>query len=310
MLAGVSGTGRLEYQQPFVLFGAGQNTIIEDFGKRKFLVFSAAAKPASMIVGDSLLSRASWRVSPRFGGADDDSRMYFELPAIAFDQTTGARASDSASILRVDPRTSHVDTMAFLHLPAGSTRVSGGRPGEGLSIMTGVENPFAPHPAWVVAPDGGVAIVHAAPYQVEWIEKNGSRRSGPTIDFDKIAVTDADISGTPAGIGASVGIGGLGARGAGASVPPTRGGRDDWPATKTPFLRGDVRADLRGRVWVHRSTRADDRMARYDVFDRTGRLVARYVLPERTRVVGVGASSVYVARATDDGERLEAFRLP
>src|ERR1700759_196549 len=54
VLAGASGTGPLEYQQPFRLFASGQNTIIEDFGRRKFLVFSSAAKPSSLIVGDSV----------------------------------------------------------------------------------------------------------------------------------------------------------------------------------------------------------------------------------------------------------------
>src|SRR6185437_13490315 len=131
------------------------------------------------------------------------------------DPTTGAHASDSAAILRVDPRGLHVDTVLFLHLPAGSIRASGGRPGEGMSIMTGADNPFAPHPAWVVAPNGGVAIVHAAPYHVEWIKKDGSHHSGPTIAFEKIAVTDADVSAAPVGLGASIGQ--VGTRGGGAN---------------------------------------------------------------------------------------------
>jgi len=307
VLAGASGTGSLEYEKPTVLFVAGQSTIVEDF-VRKFLVFSAGGKPIASIGRDSLFTREMRRLSPRFGGADDDGRLYFELPLITIDASTGAHASDSSAIVRVDRKEHRVDTLAFLRLPAGSNRASGGRPGEGMSIMTGVDNPFSPHPAWVVSGDDSVAIVNAAPYRVDWIDAKGARRSGPTIAYDKIPVTPADISAAPAGLGASSG-GGVGIRGTGASVP-TSGGRDDWPSAKSPFVRGDVRIDTRGRVWVRRSSRAGDSTSSYDVFDRSGRVVARYSLPERTRVVAAGPSSVYAVLATDDGERLELFRLP
>ena len=308
-LAGASGTGPLDYSQPHILYAAGQNTVVEDFSGRKFLWFSGAAKPVNAARLDSLVSRDIRRWSPRFGGADADGRLYFELPAITLDPTNGARASDSAAILRVDRKMSRVDTVAFLHLPTGSIRASGGRPGEGMSIMTGVDNPFSPHPAWVVADDGSVAIVHAAPYHIEWIDKGGAHRSGPTIAYDKIPITQLDISSAPAGVGGSmdVGVAGVGGSGAG---KPANGGRDDWPSVKSPFARGDVRADSRGRVWVRRSSRAKDLTSSYDVFDRSGRVVVRYSLPERMHVVAVGASSVYAVQATDDGERLVMFRLP
>jgi hypothetical protein len=91
---------------------------------------------------------------------------------------------------------------------------------------------------------------------------------------------------------------------------PSNAGRDDWHATKSPFVRGDVRVDTRGRLWVRRSNHAGDSTSSYDVFDRSGRVVARYALPARTRVVAVGASSVYAVQGTGDGERLELFRAP
>jgi hypothetical protein len=306
VLAGASGIGLLDYDKPHALFAAGENTIVEDFGARKFLWFSSGAKAVAAVTFDSLLNRGARRLAPRFGGADDAGHLYFEVPAIFVDANTGAHASDSSAILRIDRKTSRADTVAFLHLPPGSIRASGGRPGEGMSVVVGADNPFAPHPAWTVTADGSVAIVHAAPYHVEWIDAGGARRVGPTITYEKIPVTAADIRDTPAGFGASTGT--VGPRGSGG--PATNGGRNDWPAFKSPFARGDVRADARGRVWVRRASRAGDATRSYDVLDRSGRVVARYVLPEQTRVIAVGASSVCAIHSTSDGERLEVFRLP
>ena len=308
VLAGAPGTAALEYEKPFALFAAGENTIVEDFG-RKLLIFSPSAKAIASIPRESLFTREIRRLSPRFGGADADGRLYFEMPMITIDASTGAHASDSSAILRVDRRLSRVDTITFLHLPPGSNSASGGRPGEGMSIVTGADNPFAPHPAWTVSTDGSVAMVHAAPYHIEWIDKSGAHHVGATVAYERIPVTPEDIASAPPGFGASTGAGGVGVRSAGAPAS-SKGGRDDWPATKSPFARGDVRLDGRGRVWVRRSNRAGDSIASYDVFDRAGRVIARYSLPERTRVIAVSATSVYAARPTDDGERLEVFRLP
>jgi hypothetical protein len=54
----------------------------------------------------------------------------------------------------------------------------------------------------------------------------------------------------------------------------------------------------------------DDTRQLYDVFDRRGQLVDRVQLPDSTRLVGFGATSIFLARVTDDGlEYLQQVRV-
>lgn len=314
--AASSGLGPLEYDSPMALVSTGASTVVEDFKGPKLLVFDKTGMPSESFTLESTGATRVSRALLTFRGGDDAGRLYFEVPGVVI-EPTGARGVDSAAILRVDRRASRLDTITFIHLPAGATKASGGRPGEGLSIMTGGDNPFAPHDTWVVAPNGRVAIVHAQPYRVEWISPDGKHALGPVIDVEKIPVTDADIADwlkrTGGGLGAGGGTGAKGEGGARSDAPagqPARGGRDDWPATKAPFPRAGALVDSRGNVWVRRTTRAGDGHGRYDVFDETGQLIGKYTLPERTRLVGGGATNLFVMRETDDGERLEIFRVP
>jgi hypothetical protein len=50
---------------------------------------------------------------------------------------------------------------------------------------------------------------------------------------------------------------------------------------------------------------------RYDIVDRTGRLVRGVTLPENQRLVGVGRSGAYVAETDEDGiQRLRRHPWP
>jgi len=63
-------------------------------------------------------------------------------------------------------------------------------------------------------------------------------------------------------------------------------------------------------VWVKRTT-SFGAPPTFDVIDRNGRLAMRVQLPERTRLVGFGNGTVFIARITDqETEFLEAYRLP
>jgi hypothetical protein len=49
----------------------------------------------------------------------------------------------------------------------------------------------------------------------------------------------------------------------------------------------------------------------YDVIDSSARLKARVRLPDSTRIVGFGATSIYVARTGEDGlQYLRKYRDP
>jgi hypothetical protein len=242
------------------LSGVGAVAALDDLGGN-ITYFGAHGNQGSVLSTDSLFLPPPL-VSPRFKGMDRQGNLYFELPTVVIDPASGARGVDSSAILRVNPRTRRADTLGFVQLPPGSTRATGGRPGEGLVFFPS-GNHSGPRDSWVPAPDGRVAVVHVQPYRVEWIGPRGARVRGPVVHVDSLAITGALTA----------------------------------------------RIDRRGRLWVERAGFAGDTPGGYDVFDAAGKVVARYVLPERTTVVGFGPSTVYAKHTTDDGERLVAFSI-
>ena len=63
-------------------------------------------------------------------------------------------------------------------------------------------------------------------------------------------------------------------------------------------------------LWVKRNTKAGAAPL-YDVFDRAGKLAFQLELPPKTKVVGFGAGSVYLARVDDDDLHfLQRYKLP
>jgi hypothetical protein len=79
---------------------------------------------------------------------------------------------------------------------------------------------------------------------------------------------------------------------------------------KSPFPTGSVWAAPNGDTWVFRSRAANDRVPAADVFNARGQLMGRILLPEGTRVVGLGARGVYATRTdADDLQYLQRFAL-
>ena len=73
-----------------------------------------------------------------------------------------------------------------------------------------------------------------------------------------------------------------------------------WPEVKPPFLDAAVRVAPDGNVWVLRTRAWDDSIPTFDVFDAAGRVVERVALPKRTKLVGFGKGTVYLARTDED----------
>jgi hypothetical protein len=64
-----------------------------------------------------------------------------------------------------------------------------------------------------------------------------------------------------------------------------------------------------GRLWIERTTDVGE-LPLYDVIDHRGRLVLQVRLHTRSRIVGFGGRSIYVARRdNDDVEYLERYVL-
>jgi hypothetical protein len=79
---------------------------------------------------------------------------------------------------------------------------------------------------------------------------------------------------------------------------------------KPPFAYTGVLAGADGNVWIPRYAPAEDTRSHYDVVDRRGVIVARVDVPNRGKIVGFGAKSIYVVRLDDDDlQYLQRFRL-
>ena len=77
-----------------------------------------------------------------------------------------------------------------------------------------------------------------------------------------------------------------------------------FAATKPPFTPENVMVSPAGHVWVQRITAAHVTDVVYDVFDSAGKRMDRVKLPENSRVVGFGSSSLLV-RFKDPAGRCE-----
>ena len=303
---GREGSGPGEYSRPVALAALpGDTTWIMDGGSRRTLVlapngtFSGTAEPVSIRPSEGV----TYGITPR--GMDAQGRIYSTLPLGLIDR--GPSDKGETPVIRYDRRTGRFDTVAtFLdptRLRAGTTATRPVGPAGGVSMGVSTSGQgFAAKDEWAVAPDGAVAVVRADPYRVDWRLPNGTLQPGKPVSYTKVRVGDAEKEQY---------LDELRARGGGTLTTTGADGRTQtqrlpvnppasWAEHKPPFVAGTSIAAPNGTLWVLRSGRASEKEATLDVFDRTGTLVDRMVLPARARVVGFGAGHVYIARYDDD----------
>jgi hypothetical protein len=218
----------------------------------------------------------------------------------------GGAAPDSQVIARIDRRTwqrerlGKVSRRAFIPGPTAPRSGPGPAP------------PFSTVDQWAVHPDGRVAVVSVSPYRVTFIATNGRHTTGPVLPVERVRVTTAHREAWLELL-----------RQPGPAIMSTRGGGvtygmmrppfpppEVWPDYLPPFLAEAVSFAPDGLLWVHR-TAAADAPPTYDLIDESGRIAARLTLPQRSRLVGFGARSVYLVRLDeDDLEYLQRYPLP
>src|SRR3989338_5979022 len=64
-----------------------------------------------------------------------------------------------------------------------------------------------------------------------------------------------------------------------------------FPASVPPFQRPALIAATDGNIVIARTRTASERVSRYDVIDRRGRLVREITIPPSERIVGFGTGS-------------------
>ncbi|MCC6930988.1 MAG: hypothetical protein IT359_18500 [Gemmatimonadaceae bacterium] len=257
-------------------------------------------------------------------GADAAGRLLLVKSRAPSTPTAGSVGT--ADVMRLDRRSARVDTVATLAEPKGELTAARILGGGMMQLVTNL--PFASRDLAAIAPDGRIALVRSAPYRVEWIAPDGTRREGAVAASPNIPVTAAEKADFAR---RSVRPGGILIR-RGPAAPPQKEGAgatpqprtptmskldveklftpdQEWPAVKPPFLDAAVRVAPDGRVWVQRTRAWDDSIPTFDVFDAAGRVVERVALPRRTRLVGFGTKSLYLAR-TDDDDLVWLQRVP
>ena len=282
---GREGQGPKEYRFPAGLLPLpGDTTLVIDAMQQRFLRLNPDGTPVDVIPIPSGMQFFSGMLTDRAG------RIY----AQGNPSTSGNQGRDSLPVLRWDRAKKTTDTLAWV---AGQLTV----PKKFGSFTTAFPVLFSGQDVWSVAPDGQLGIARLADYHVEWV--GGAQRvTGPAIPYERVKVTDKEKEQIRAvKPKASVVIGlPSGAMPALPAIP-----QPDIADYKPPFDRAMVAPD--SLLWIERAT--TNGAAVYDVIDRQGRLVRQVELPPKTRLIGFGAHTLYLARSDDDGlQRIGRYR--
>lgn len=299
---GRQGSGPGEYRAPAALFRLRGDTIwAMDPPQQRFTVFLPDLKAGTPFRLEMFDNATRSAVMAPFH-ADESGRFYSSALPIG---AGGPNMSipDSVNIVRFDPRTTGARTvLSKVRFPTSGTpqmRV------DGQVIRYTMAFPgLVTADSWAVFPDGRVAIVHGGSYTVEFIAADGRRTTSRPIAYERVNVTavdrDAEMNeakrvlaeqmkaaqrSMPAGMSLDINM-----------TPP-----ETWPTTYPAIAPMMIFAAPDGRLWVRRNMPARLDREHWDVIDTAGNLVARWRLPVRTRLVGVGAAGVvYTVRMDED----------
>jgi hypothetical protein len=319
---GREGSGPGEYGLPSSVYAApGDSTWVYDVLNSRYLVLDPAGKPVATFTTADATPAAATAPTPQPGGRggrgggigfgfaqgiDARGRLYFRMPVIRIDGDNISAPSDSTPIVRWDRRTKVIDTVGKLYNPPAPPPVNipsaGGGGGTLATVRIGNSTPFGSSDTYVVTPQGDLAVVRAADYRVDWVS-NGRSVTGTPIKYDKVKITDDDkkqyIEARKNQTGTMVVDDGRGRRVQNVPAAQLDGGNAPvFPEFKGPYTSGSIAAP-NGQVWVPRHMPFGTAPT-YDVIDNTGKLVSRVVLPKRTRLLGFGTGTVYLARIDED----------
>jgi hypothetical protein len=304
---GRQGAGPGEYRAPGALFTVRGDTIwVMDPPQQRFTVFLPDLEngvPFHLQMFDNTTRTAL--MAPFH--ADAAGNFYSSALPIGAGGPN-MQIPDSVEVHRFDPRTNSP------RVPLAKVRFpTSGSPSmrmEGQVLHYSMAFPgLVTADSWAVFPDGRVAIVHGSNYTVEMVHADGRRTTSRAISYDRIPVTNADQT-------AEMDV----ARKAAADqiqaakrsmpanmtlnfqmTPPA-----SWPAEYPAISPMQIFAAPDGRLWVMRATPARLDRQHWDVIDANGNLVARWRLPVRSRLIGVGTGSAY--DVTLDADDLQYLR--
>lgn len=233
---------------------------------------------------------------PELRPQDPNSRVRLNIPL----------QRDSAPIVRADFDTRRIDTLTALKVNIGAPfdRVENDAQGNvTLHYWANVEDA---DDQWAMLSDGTIAVVSVHDYHVEFLDADGTRRSGPKVPFDWKRVDEARKKFLIDSLRPEIDkVNDMPARTLNTPDGPRqlRSHYQFLPMEKMgdyeqPITTGAVKADLNARLWIvpHTTAGAQGGVL-YDVVNRQGQLVERVQFPKGHALVGFGTKGeVYVLR--------------
>jgi hypothetical protein len=282
---------------------------MRDGSTPRWVMFAGARAVAS--VGPTTFPRAELR-SEIIYGTDALGRVV-SLPFPGMRSHRLDPTVDGPPMFRTDRATGARDSLGIANWmldPAVAASKSGRPPAPGAGVEAAGSS-AAPRVARyallvrvidqvAVAPDGFIAIARHTPFRVEWCDPQLRCRNGPVLPYPSRVISNSDKAAWIASEHAR-----------GHTWPPTTdvSRTAGWPDRLPPFTTPPVgSASLSaliiapdGTALLRRMPSADAPTTRYDVIDRDGRRLYQLVLPINAEIVGVGAASVFVSTADEDG---------
>jgi len=307
------GPGPQEYEQPDQIFPLpGDSSLLVDFGKTQLTVINPDGTFGEGI--SMMIPREDGfpdLLHPRF--VDGEGNLYHQAGR---SRETGP--PDSAAITRFDRGSGRTDTVATVWLPENPLRRT--RRHGFLPKMLDARDD------WAVGPDGGIVVVRAEGFSVEWTFPDGRRVMGPPYDFETQTVSRQDKEALLTDMRTSgISMTSRSTRSGGVEMMSmSRGlsnsgdgpGVDDfeWAETFPAFRNDRTLISPPGDAWVERwvPVGSDTRL---EVFDQEGIWQGSVILPPRRQLIGFGQSPsggnvAYLTRTDEyDLKWLERYRI-
>lgn len=308
-----AGSGRVSE----IPFGSGMTSDIKLLGMAgdSTLVVDKSSSRL-MVVGPDGRAHRSFSLSiPGVTGSlaaravDDRGRYY----AAVSDSDAARQIEDSLTLVRIDPQSSRVDTIARMQPhPRFRTGRRGSVPNRMMQPV-----PFASQDTWTVDQDGTLIAVRSAGYRLEFSKGPKKAVVGPKTKVPKVKVTSRDKALFKRALieRSTARLADTGTRVVPSANPPREAvhsllGAITFPSEMGAFTPATPLVDRLGRVWVQRWVHMDDNET-WDVFDRSGKHSLQVELPDERRLVSMGPSGAWVvARDADGVERIERYDVP
>lgn len=308
---GRTGSGPGEYRAPGALVLApGDTLLVLDPPQARFAFYGPdlkAGRTSPFMIFDQ--STSSALTAPMTG--DRRGNLYASSMSIGMGQGGGGNMRmsipDSVTIVRIDARDQSKRTeLAKVRFPTS------GSPEMQVVSQNHIKYKMAfpglvAADSWAVFPDGRVAIVRGANYEVFFISPDGTQSAPVRVAYERIPVTAADRE---AEMAQARKDGEEQIAAAKKQLPPgmqmdfEMTPPESWPSHFPAVVPFAMFASPDGDLWVRRAIPARDTREQWDQLDANGKLIARWRLPALTTIVGAGAGGVvYTTRKDEDDLR-------